>query len=91
MFSSTTVNELGIQIKTGHADATIVWDAIAAYFKDCADVVPIPKKQNVISTVALSVLKCARNRAAAQRFADFVAGPEGEKIFRANRYTVDKP
>ncbi len=91
VFSSATVNELGIQIKTGHADATIVWDAIAAYFKDCSDAISIPPKQNVISTVALSVLKCARNRSAARQFVLFVSGPEGKAVFRTNHYTVEKP
>ena len=91
VFSSATVNELGVQIKTGHADATIVWDAMGAYFRETADTVPIPAEQNVISTVAVAVLKCAKNRPAAVRFAEFVEGPKGKAIFRANNYTVDKP
>ncbi len=91
VFSSTTVNELGIQIKTGHADATIVWDAMAAYFRGSADAVPIPADQNIISTVAVAVLKCAKNPEAAKRFAEFVAGPKGKAIFKANHYTVERP
>ena len=91
VFSSATVNELGVQIKTGHADATIVWDAMAAYFSDSADAVPIPAEQNIISTVAVAVLKCAKNPDDAKRFAEFVASPKGKAIFKANHYTVVKP
>ena len=91
VFSSATVNELGVQIKTGHSDAAIVWDAMAAYFRDSADAVAIPTDQNIISTVAVSVLKCAKSPAEAQQFAEFVAGPRGKAIFQANHYTVETP
>ena len=91
VYRSVTVNELGVQIKAGHSDAAIVWDAMAAYFADSADAVPIPPEQNIISTVAVAVLKCATNRAAAMRFAQFVSGERCKEIFRANHYTVEKP
>jgi len=79
-FRSLTVNELGNHIKLGMLDAAIVWDAVAAYFADEADVVPIPRQQNVISTAAVGVLTCSTDPQTAEKFAAFVASPQGRKI-----------
>jgi len=90
-FSSTTVNELGIQIKTGQLDAAIVWDAIAALYGDCGEVVPIPPQENDISHVAVAVLKCSANRPAADAFVQFVLSPEGQDILRKHQYRTEPP
>ena len=91
VFSSVTVNELGLQVKTGHLDATIVWDAVAAQYADSADVVPIPPAQNEISRVAVAVLKSSRNRGAADAFVEFIVGDEGQALFHKHQYRTDPP
>ncbi|MEW6359830.1 MAG: extracellular solute-binding protein [Planctomycetota bacterium] len=90
-FSSVTVNELGIQIKTGQLDATIVWDAIGAYYADCADVIPIPLEKNIISHVAIGALKFSKNPALAEQFIAFVTGEKGKAIFVKHHYTTSLP
>ena len=90
-FSSLTVNELGIQIKTGHLDAAIVWDATAAYYQDSAEAVAIPVAQNVVSKVALSVLNFSEQKGDAQKFVTFVTGPAGKAVFSKHHYTTDEP
>ena len=91
-FQSMTVNELGIQIKTGQLDAAIVWDAIAAYYKESADVVPIPPEQNVVSTVGVGVLKSSKVPDLAWRLAFFAAkSKESRAIWEAHNYTVSEP
>jgi len=91
VFSSVTVNELGLQVTMGQLDATIVWDAVAAFYAGKADVVPIPPAQNEISNVAVGVLKCSQQPAAAQKFVDFLGGPEGQAIFHKHQYRTEPP
>lgn len=88
---SLTVNELGLQVATNHLDAAIVWDAMAAYYKDKTQKVVIPAEQNVISTVAVGVLKFSKDQKLADSFVSFLASDEGRDIFRKNNYTVDRP
>ena len=91
VFSATTVNELGLQVKAGQLDATIVWDAVAAQYPDSAEVVEIPPQERVISHVAIAVLKCSKNRDTAEAFAKFLLSQEGQAIFRKHQYRVDPP
>jgi molybdate transport system substrate-binding protein len=91
VFSSVTVNELGIQVTMGQLDAAIVWDATAAYYAGKADVVPIPPAQNEISHVAVAVLKCSKQTAAAQEFVDFLRGADGQALFRKHQYQTELP
>jgi len=91
VFRSVTVNELGNHIKVGSLDAAIVWDAVAAYFPDDAEVVAIPTAENVISTVALGVLESSQHPETAARFVDFVTSEAGQKIFAKHNYTVEPP
>ena len=91
VFSSVTVNELGVQIKAGQLDAAIVWDALAAYYPDDAEAVPIPLAQNIISRVAIGVLASTKEADLAKRFIDFLTGEQGKATFRKHHYTVDPP
>jgi molybdate transport system substrate-binding protein len=91
LFSSTTVNELGLQVVTGHLDAAIVWDAVAAQYADRAEVVAIPPEQNETSRVAVAVLKASRNRKAAEAFVQFLLSSEGQAVFRKHQYRTDPP
>lgn len=90
-FQSLTVNELGMQIQAKALDAVIVWDAIARYYSDHGEKVPIPPEQNVISTVDIGVLKFAQDRELAEKFVEFVLSARGRDIFRKHNYTVDPP
>jgi len=91
VFSSLTVNELGLHVKAGKIDATIVWDATAAYYADVAEVVRIPTEKNVISTVPVAVLGFSKHKALAEEFARFVCSEEGKRIFRKHGYTTEEP
>jgi molybdate transport system substrate-binding protein len=91
VFRSLTVNELGNHIKLKALDAVIVWDAVAAYFAEDAEVVPIPPKQNVVSTVAIGVLKSSAQPELAQKFVDFITSEDGQAIFKKHHYTLTPP
>jgi len=88
---SVTVNELGVWVKMGSADAAIVWDAIAAGIADSVDVVEIPREKNVISEVVVGLITTSGNREAARQFMAFMSGREGRAILRAKGYRVDVP
>ncbi len=90
-YQSLTVNDLGNQIKLKQLDAVIVWDAMAAYFADDADVVPIPPGQNVISRVAVGVLNSSQHPELAGKLVDFIASEKGAAIFRKHHYTTELP
>jgi len=86
-----TVNELGIQVKIGQLDATIVWDAMAAYYSDSAESIAIPRSQNIVSRVTIGILNSAEDRALAQRFVDFLVSDAGQAVFRNHHYTTSLP
>ncbi len=91
VFSSVTVNELGLQLTTGRIDAAIVWDAVAAYYQDVAEIVRIPLDQNEISNVAIAVLSFSQNKDAANRFVEFLISPQGKAIFAKHHYRTEPP
>lgn len=91
VFASATVNELGVQVQTGHVDATIVWDAIANYYSKDTAIIPIPLDQNVVSQVNIATLTCSQYPEQARQFVDFLTGPEGKAILNANQYRTEPP
>jgi molybdate transport system substrate-binding protein len=91
VFRALTVNQLGDQVRLGHLDAAIVWDAVAAQFSDSVDVVEIPAEQNVVSRVSLGVLSCSRKRELAGDFLEFAGSDRGREIFRKHGYCVAPP
>ena len=91
VFRSLTVNELGVHIKVGKIDATIVWDAIAAQYPKEGEIVPIPKDRNVISTVPVAVLRSSKHPKEAAAFQEFVLSEEGRAIFVKHHYTTEAP
>jgi molybdate transport system substrate-binding protein len=91
VFRSMTVNELGTNVELGSLDATIVWDAVAAYFADTTEVVPIPPDQNVISTVAAAVLNSSKHPQLSQSLLDFIISDEGRAIFQKHHYSLSLP
>ncbi len=87
-FRSLTVSELGNHIKVGSLDAVIVWDAVAAYFADEGEVVPIPPEQNIVSTVAVGVLRSSEHPELAEKFVEFITSPPGKEVFKKHHYTT---
>ncbi len=90
-FRSLTVNELGNHVKLRMLDAVIVWDAVAAYFADDAETVPIARRQNVISTVAVGVLKSSQHPELAGKFIDFASSRRGREVFERHHYATALP
>lgn len=90
-FRSPTVNELGNHIELGSLDAVIIWGAVAAYVGDQGEIVRIPAEQNVVSTVAVGVLKSSRHPELAAKFVDFITSERGQEVFRKHHYTTNLP
>ncbi len=90
-FRALTVNELGNHIQIGSLDAVIVWDAVAAYAGDKGQIVRIPREQNVISTVAVGVLKSSKHPELARKFVEFVTSARGKEVFQRHHYTTTLP
>ena len=80
-FRSPTVNELGNHIELGSLDAVIVWDAVARAVGDKGEIVEIPAEENVISTVAVGVLKSSKHPQAAAKFVEFILSQAGREVF----------
>jgi molybdenum ABC transporter molybdate-binding protein len=91
VLETPTVNELAMAVKLGTIDATVVWNAIAANYKDAAEAIPIDPAKSICPPVAAAVLKGAANPVAAQAFLDFMTSDRGREILRAAGYTVEKP
>jgi molybdate transport system substrate-binding protein len=89
-FLSSTAPELGNHIKFGTIDAALNWDAVASWYEDKADVIPIPAQQNLTSACPLGVLKLPKSQQQdlSRQFLEFVA-VEGQSIFQKHHYTVD--
>jgi len=91
VFRSLTVNELGVHIKAGRIDATIVWDAIAEQYPNEGEIVRIPKERNAISTVPVAVLRSSRYPVKAAAFQKFIVSEEARAIFKKHHYTTEFP
>ena len=93
LMRSKTVNELGLFVKIGRADAAIVWDAIANNNRDALKkikIIEIPKDRNLISDVVVGMLSTGRSKVAARKFVDFMTGLIGQKILADHGYrTLD--
>jgi molybdate transport system substrate-binding protein len=90
-YLSLTVNELGMQIQAKSLDAVIVWDAMARYYCEHGDEVPIAPEKNLISTVDIGVLKFTRNRELAEKFVDFITSERGREVFEKHNYSTKLP
>ena len=90
-FQSLTVNELGMQIQAKALDAVIVWDAMARYYEQYGDQIPIPSEKNVISAVEIGVLKFTEDRELAEKFVAFLVSQHGRDIFAKHNYRTEPP
>ena len=80
-----------MQIKVGKVDAVIVWDSTAFNYADSGDIVRIPKDENIISTVAIALLKNSTNKKAATEFINFLTSERGQEIFKKNGFSTELP
>ncbi len=91
IFQSLTVNELGMQIQAQALDAVIVWDAVARYYGNYGNEIPIPVENNVISTVDIGVLKFTKHQELAEKFVDFITSEAGREILKKHHYSIEPP
>jgi molybdate transport system substrate-binding protein len=86
-----TVNELGMAMKLGTIDATVVWSAIANNYRDVADQVAIPLAKNVVPEVGAAVLAFSKEPALARVYLEYLVSDKARKILIENGYVIEKP
>ncbi len=89
VYTSTTAPELGQAVTLGHADATIVWRPVALQYEAGTEVVEIEPERNVISPVAIGIIRTSRRPEAARRFVEFITSEFGREVFARHGYDVD--
>jgi molybdate transport system substrate-binding protein len=68
-------------------DAVIGWSVFEHWDPQRIETVRLPAAQVLrIGYIPIAIAKLTKNRNAAQRFIDFIAGPEGRKIFANHKY-----
>lgn len=82
VYKSATVEELGIAVKMGTIDATIVWDTTARYYTNDTTIVEIPLENNVLSVIPIVVLKFSQYPDIAKKFIEFVVSDTGKEIIK---------
>jgi len=73
---TASVTEAANDVKLGAVQAAVIWDAMSPQYADLK-LVHLPELEPVKAKIALAVLKCSRQPAAALRFARFLAAPDG--------------
>jgi len=69
------------------ADAVIGWSVFEHWDPERIETVRLPASQIPrIGYIPIAISRFAKNRQAAQRFIDFLTGPEGRKIFARHQY-----
>jgi molybdate transport system substrate-binding protein len=69
------------------ADAVIGWSVLEHWDPSRIQTIKLPANQIPrIGYIPIAISKFTKNREAAQRFIDFMAGPEGRKIFARYKY-----
>jgi molybdate transport system substrate-binding protein len=91
VYKSGTVDELGIAIKMGTIDATIVWDATARYYTNFGTIVEIPPENNVFSIIPIVVLKFSEHPDVAKKFVEFVTSDRGKEIVKNAGWSLIPP
>ncbi|GAB4324713.1 MAG: molybdate ABC transporter substrate-binding protein [Candidatus Sumerlaeia bacterium] len=92
-FKKNLVNYTGSCEKTAtaislkQADAVIGWRVFQYWEPERIETIPLPKGQIPrVGYIPIAISKFTQDRAAAQAFIDFLAGPEGQKIFAKYHY-----
>ena len=91
VLSTPTVNELGNAMKLGTLDVAVVWDAIAAAYKECCDWVAIEVSKNIMPVIEAATLSFSENPEAGKAFLAFLASDRGKEVLKASGYSIQKP
>ena len=86
--TAATVNELGNYLKLRTLDAAILWDAVAKFYPQEVDAIPIDPAVREVCSVPVGVLQFTRHPALADAFLKLITSDEGKAIFRKHGYTV---
>ncbi len=86
VMSALNVVELGIGVKLKHLDAAIVWDATAHLFKGEVEMIEMPEKWRVDCPIPVGVLKFSSQQKEAERYMNFLATEEAQKVFLKHGY-----
>jgi molybdate transport system substrate-binding protein len=76
-------------IRLDEVDAAIGYDVFQRQSPDLMDSVPLEGAAAV--TVPAGVVSFSKQKDLAQRFADYLAGPQGREVFARHGYTVEQP
>jgi molybdate transport system substrate-binding protein len=86
--TTATVTEAANAVKSGSAEVTLIWDSMLKQYPDVA-IIPCPELDGVESQLALGLLKCSKDSAAAMKFARFTtASDAGLKTLAATGVKV---
>lgn len=88
IYQSSTVEELGVATGMRSIDAALVWDITARHFAEKTDAIPLSPDQNIISPIAVIVLKSAADPDRADAFGKLGQSPEGQKLLAENGWTL---
>jgi len=82
-----TVTEVAADVNLGTVDAGIIWDTVAAQFKD-TEAVKVPELSDIKENASACVLSFSTQPEAALRFARYLTAPDkGGAVFQANGFT----
>lgn len=84
---SAVTDVLG-KITSGQADAGLVYVTDAKGAGDKVTAIPFPESSGAVNTYPIAVLKASADAATAQKFVDFVTGPEGQKVLAEAGFAV---
>lgn len=88
VYTSGTVDELGVAIQLGNVDAVIVWDATAKNFEKSGTIINIPAEQNIVSPIPIVLLKSSRYPGEAKKFIAFITSKKAKEILKEKGYTT---
>lgn len=72
------------------ADAVIGWSVFQDWDPERIETVPLPKEQIPrLGYIPIAISKFSKQRELAQRFIDFVTGPEGQAIYAKHKYFTE--
>lgn len=83
-----TVNELAVWVQMGAADAAIVWDSTAANATNSVDIIALQTMPGETSAVVCGLMKASPRKEAAHAFMQFMAGPDGQRIWKEKGFTT---
>jgi len=88
VLTGATVTEAANAVKVDSADAAFIWDAMLPQYPDF-EVVTAPELSKVKAQVAVGLLTCAPESAAAMRFARYLAAKDkGLPVFQKQGFAV---